>query len=79
MEDGITYDVRVYRTEVYKGAKVTTYWVRWKVGGEVRKEPFVTPRKLTASAARCSPLLETAKRSPSPPGVPLRGSATCHR
>ena len=40
MEDGTTYDVRVYRTEVYKGAKVTTYWVRWKADGKVRKEPF---------------------------------------
>jgi hypothetical protein len=25
MEDGTTYDVRVYRTEVYKGAQITTY------------------------------------------------------
>jgi len=40
MDDGTTYDVRVYRTEVYKGAKVTTCWVRWKVGDKVRKEPF---------------------------------------
>ena len=30
MDNGTTYDVRVYRTEVYKGAKVTTYKVRWK-------------------------------------------------
>jgi hypothetical protein len=40
MDDGTTYDVRVYHTEVYKGAKVTTYWVRWKVGDRARKEPF---------------------------------------
>src|SRR5262249_6127162 len=40
MEDDTTYDVRVYRTEVYKGAKVRTHWVRWKVGDKVRKEPF---------------------------------------
>jgi integrase len=40
MDDGRTYDVRVYRTEVYKGAKVTTYWVRWKVGDKTWKEPF---------------------------------------
>jgi hypothetical protein len=30
--DGTTFDVRVYRTEVYKGVEVTTYKVRWKVG-----------------------------------------------
>jgi hypothetical protein len=40
MEDGTTYDVRVYRTEVYKGAQITTYWVRWKAGDKVRKKSF---------------------------------------
>jgi predicted DNA-binding transcriptional regulator AlpA len=28
MDDDTTYDIRVYRTEVYKGAKVTSYRVR---------------------------------------------------
>ncbi|MFD0884053.1 tyrosine-type recombinase/integrase [Streptosporangium algeriense] len=36
----ITYDVRVYKTEVYKGKKATTYYVRWKVGGELWRKPF---------------------------------------
>ncbi|HKA95337.1 MAG TPA: tyrosine-type recombinase/integrase [Streptosporangiaceae bacterium] len=40
MEDGTTYDVRVYRTEVYKGARVTTYRVRWKVGYRLSAEDF---------------------------------------
>ncbi|WP_182883275.1 tyrosine-type recombinase/integrase [Microbispora sp. H10949] len=35
----ITYDVRVYKTEVYKGQKATTYYVRWKAG-KVRRKPF---------------------------------------
>ena len=26
MNDATTYDARVYRTEVYKGRQVTTYW-----------------------------------------------------
>lgn len=40
MED-ITYNVRIYKTEVYKGAKVTTYWVRWRTGDAPPwKEPF---------------------------------------
>ena len=30
--DNITYDVRIWKTEIYKGAKVTTYRVRWKTG-----------------------------------------------
>jgi integrase len=36
----ITYDVRVYKTEVYKGKTVTTYYVRWKAGGAPWREPF---------------------------------------
>ena len=40
MEQGTSYDVRVYRTEVHKGAKVTTYKVRWKTGGRLWKEGF---------------------------------------
>jgi integrase len=36
----ITYDVRIYKTEVYKGKRVTTYTVRWKVGPRAWKEPF---------------------------------------
>ena len=27
-----TYDVRIYKTEVWKGKQTTTYYVRWKVG-----------------------------------------------
>ena len=42
MDDATTYDVRIYKTYVYKGAKVTTHYVRWQVNGQVRKEPFRT-------------------------------------
>ncbi|MGW4638037.1 tyrosine-type recombinase/integrase [Sphaerisporangium sp. NPDC004334] len=38
----ITYDVRVYKTEVYKGAKVTTYTVRWKTATKPRRKAFRT-------------------------------------
>jgi integrase len=38
--EGSTYDVRVYRTEVYKGANVTTYKVRWKTAHRLWKEGF---------------------------------------
>jgi integrase len=40
MDEGTTYDVRMYRTEVYKGAKVTTYRVRWKTGHRLWREGF---------------------------------------
>jgi integrase len=41
-EGGMTFDVRVYRTEVYQGTEVTTYKVRWKVGARQWKEGFRT-------------------------------------
>jgi site-specific recombinase XerC len=40
MEEDTTYDVRVYRTDVYKGAKVTTYRVRWKTAHRFWREGF---------------------------------------
>src|SRR5215471_3011179 len=58
MADGTTYDARVYRTEVYKGSEVTTYWVRWKVAGRLWREGFRTAaqsdsfRSALLSAAR---------------------------
>lgn len=50
MSEGTTYDVRVYRTEVYKGSEVTTYWVRWKVGARLWKEASAKRRRPIASA-----------------------------
>ena len=40
MTEDTTYDVRVHRTEVYRGAKVTTYKVRWKTAHRLWKEGF---------------------------------------
>ena len=42
MPDPTTYDVRFYKTAVYKGRRVTTYYVRWKVGSQEWKEAFRT-------------------------------------
>lgn len=53
-----TYDVRIHETEVYKGAKTTTYWVRWKVAGRRFKEPF----KLKALADSFRAALTSAAR-----------------
>lgn len=36
----ITYDVRIYKTETYRGKTVTSYTVRWKAGTRPWKEPF---------------------------------------
>ncbi len=35
-----TYDVRIYKTEIYKGRQAKSYYVRWKVGGVRWREPF---------------------------------------
>lgn len=40
--DDITYDVRVYKTRIYKGTKVTTYRVRWKVGSREWQDAYRT-------------------------------------
>jgi hypothetical protein len=53
MHDATTYDVRVYKTEMYKGAMVTTYKVRWKTGRRLWKEGFRNARLPTASAVPC--------------------------
>ncbi len=54
-----TYDVRLYKTEVYRGAKTTTYWVRWRVAGRNFKEPF----KLSALAKSFLSALTSAART----------------
>src|SRR6266851_2096316 len=42
MNGASTYDVRVYKTQVYKGSRVTTYYVRWKVKNRQLREAFRT-------------------------------------
>ena len=37
-----TYDVRVYKTEVYKGKRKTSHYVRWTVAKRPFKRPFGT-------------------------------------
>lgn len=54
-----TYDVRIWRTEIYRGAKTTTYYVRWRVAVAPWKKGFRTRAlannfraALTAAASR---------------------------
>ncbi len=37
-----TYDVKFWKTDVYRGARVTTYRVRWFVAQKQFKESFRT-------------------------------------
>ena len=57
-----TYDVRVYKTEIYKGAAVTTYWVRWKTGAKTWKEAFRNAAQ--ADSFRSSLLTATRNGAP---------------
>ncbi len=60
MADGdATYDVRVYRIEVYKGVKVVTYRVRWKTGHRLWREGFRTAAQ--ADSFRSALLTATRK------------------
>jgi integrase len=52
MESNITYDVRFWKTEVYKGAEVTTYKVRWKTGTKAWKESFRVKAQATSFEAQ---------------------------
>lgn len=54
-----TYDVRIWKTQVYRGKKSNTYYVRWAVAGKRWKEPFKT--KALADAFRSA--LVTAART----------------
>ena len=47
--EGITYDVRIWKMDVYKGKEVTTYTVRWKAWPSRGSSPSETRPKLSAS------------------------------
>jgi integrase len=59
MTEDTTYDVRVYRTEVYKGSRVTTYRVRWKTAHRVWRQNF---RKTAPADSFRSSLLIAARK-----------------
>ena len=65
----ITYNVRVYKTKIYKGTRVTTYYVRWKVGPREWKEPHRTAaqadsfRSSLLTAARNGERLQSRHRA----------------
>jgi hypothetical protein len=56
--ENITYDVRIWQPEAYRGPKVTTYTVRWKAGDRRWKQPF----RVKAQADTFAAELRTAAR-----------------
>jgi hypothetical protein len=67
MSDDTTYDARVYRTEVYKGAEVTTHKMRWKVSGRLWKEGFRTAAQADSFRSALLTAAGKVKRSAWPP------------
>jgi integrase len=56
--ENITYDVRIWKTEIRRGTKVTTYTVRWKTGHRTWRQPF----RIKAQADSFIAELRTATR-----------------
>ncbi|MFF1295611.1 MULTISPECIES: tyrosine-type recombinase/integrase [unclassified Streptomyces] len=57
--DGSTYNVKIWKTSVYKGARKTTHTVRWELDGREWRAPFDT--KALADAFR-SELVSATRR-----------------
>ena len=68
--DETTYNVRIYKTNVYRGKKVTTYYVRWKAEERDWKKPFRNAaqadsfRSALLTAARKGEAFSTATGQP---------------
>jgi integrase len=68
----VTYDVRIYEIDTYKGKTTTTYWVQWKVASRLplKKRPFkqkalaVSFRADLISAARKGEAFDVATGKP---------------
>ncbi len=59
MSGELTYDVRIWKTEIYRGARVTSYRVRWTVAGEPWGRSF---RKVAQADSFRSELTAAARR-----------------
>ena len=58
-----TYDVKVYKILTYKGARKTTYTVRWVVAGKRWREPFEgDTRRPGHRIGRCHPCRRRDRR-----------------
>ncbi|MBT2207730.1 hypothetical protein [Actinomadura sp. NEAU-AAG7] len=67
MMENVTYDVRIYKMEVYKGKRVTSYTVRWRTGPEPWKESFRKRAQAISFESECARRRTRARRSTSPP------------
>jgi integrase len=66
-----TYDVRVWKTEVYKGKRATTYYVRWATAGEPHRKPFATDALADAFRSELKVAQRNGERFDISSGLPL--------
>lgn len=66
-----TYDVRIWKTEVYKGKRGTTYSVRWSVNGKAKREPFATAALADAFRSELKTAQQNGERFDVETGLPL--------
>ena len=58
-----SYDVKFWKIEVYNGARMRSYRVRWIVAGRMWRESFRTHALADAFAPSCCARLAGARRS----------------
>jgi integrase len=66
-----TYEVRIWKTETYKGKRGTTYYVRWSVAGKSRREPFATAALADAFRSELKTAQQNGERFDLESGLPL--------
>jgi hypothetical protein len=59
----LTYDVRIYKTDIYKGKNATTYRVRWKAGQSSGGNRSASEHRRIASSPNSGPQRRRVKRS----------------
>ena len=75
MDANITYDVRIYKTYVWQGKKVTTYTVRWKTGQVAPwKEPFRTSAQAESFRSAIMSAAKSGEAFASTPGARFHGA-----
>lgn len=66
-----TYDVRIWKTEVYKGKRGTTYSVRWSVAGKAKRESLATAALADAFRSELKTAQQNGERFDIESGLPL--------
>ena len=74
--NNVTYDVRIYKTEIYCGKYVTTYTVRWRTGPKTWKESFRNKAQADSFQAELRAAARKGEAFDITTGRPLRGNAS---